>query len=173
MSMVPESAAVSVKNRTHRIVADVDVDEAAEGVVLAQGSLLGGWTLFLTDGRLRYVHNLSGREQHRVEAGTPLTPGRHRLEFRFDKTGEHRGTGTLLVDGAPVASGELPRFTPNRFSLTGAGLTCGKSGPLPVTDDYAPPFAFTGTIHGGVVVEVDGEPYVDPEAEAEVAITTQ
>ncbi|HEY7135708.1 MAG TPA: sulfatase-like hydrolase/transferase [Acidimicrobiia bacterium] len=172
-SMVPESAAVSVKNRAHRIVADVEVGNAAHGVLLAQGSLLGGWALYLVDGHLRYVHNLSGREQHRVEADTALTPGRHRLELRFAKTGEHRGTATLLVDGAPVASGEIPRFTPNRFSLTGAGLTCGRSGPLPVTDDYAPPFAFTGTIHGGVVVEVDGEPYVDPEAEAEVAITTQ
>ncbi len=173
-SMVPEVAAVNVKNRSHVVTADVDiVGGETQGVLLAQGSLLGGWSLFVLDGRLHYVHNLAGFELHHIEASAPLPDGRHTVSFRFDKTGEHKGTGTLLVDGATVGAGEIPRFTPNRFSLTGAGLTCGYSGELPVTDLYAPPFAFTGTIHDGVVVEVDGPEHLDAEAEAEIAITTQ
>jgi arylsulfatase len=168
-SMVPEVAAVNVKNRSHTVTADVDVPgDAARGVVLTQGSVLGGWSLFVLDGRLHYVHNLAGFESHHVEAPTPLPSGRHTLGFRFDKTGEHRGT-----DDVPVATGDIPRFTPNRFSLTGAGLTCGYSGELPVTDAYAPPFTFNGTFHGPVVVEVDGPEFLDPDAEAEIAITTQ
>jgi arylsulfatase len=173
-AMVPESAAVNVKNRSHTITADVDVaGEATNGVVLAQGSLLGGWSLFVLDGRLHYVHNLSGLESHEIEAATPVPAGRHTVSFRFEKTGEHRGTGTLLVDGVAVGMGDVPRFTPNRFSLTGAGLTCGYSGELPVSDAYKPPFTFNGTVHGGVIVEVDGAEFLDPEAEAEIAITTQ
>ncbi|HZR12076.1 MAG TPA: arylsulfatase [Acidimicrobiia bacterium] len=174
-SMVPEAAAVNVKNRTHVLTADVDVpaDGRIEGVLLAQGSFLGGWTWYVLDGRLRYAHNLAARELHRVEAADPLPPGRHRLQFRFEKTGEARGVGSLLVDGAVVATGDIPHFTPNRFSLTGAGLTCGYSGELPVVDDYEAPFTFTGVIHGGVRVDVDGPAFVDPQAEAEIAITTQ
>ena len=59
-----------------------------------------------------------------------------------------------------------------RFSLTGAGLTCGYSDGLPVDPALPAPFTFTGTIHE-VVVEVDGDPHVDPAAEAELGITTQ
>jgi arylsulfatase len=173
-AMVPEVAAANVKNRSHTITADIEVDgEEAQGVVLAQGSMLGGWSLFAIDGRLNYVHNLSGLESHHIEAPTPIPAGRHTVSFHFDKTDEHRGTGTLLVDDVVVATGEIPRFTPNRFSLTGAGLTCGYSGELPVTDAYRAPFAFNGTIHGGVEVVVDGPEFLDAEAEAEIAITTQ
>ena len=147
-------------------------DGGAEGVLLAQGSLLGGWSLYVRDGRLRYVHNLASVEEHRVDAERAVPPGRHTLAFRFTRTGDHRGVGTLLVDGEAVGEAEIPRFTPVRFSLTGAGLTCGYDGGLAVTDDYDAPFRFTGRIVRAVV-EVEGPPHVDPEAEAGIAITTQ
>src|SRR6202022_4427855 len=105
---------------------------APEGVLISQGSLLGGWTLFIKDSVLRYVHNLAGYEQHVVEARVDLSPGPHRLAFTFIRTSDHRGTGALSVDGRRVAQAPIPTFTPLRFSLTGAGLTCGYSGDLPV-----------------------------------------
>ncbi len=173
---VPEAAAVNVRNRSHRITATVDITDPnpAEGVLISQGSLLGGWTLFLLDGRLNYVHSLSGWQVHRIEAIQRVTAGQHTVEFRFDKTGEHQGHGTLLVDGAAVGDGPIPHFTPNRFALGGAGLTAGRDASgLAVSDDYVAPFSFTGRIIGEVVVEVDGDAFVDPAAEAEIAITTQ
>jgi arylsulfatase len=170
---VPEAAAVNVRNRSHTITADVEIPAGgAEGVLIAQGSLLGGWSLYVKDGRLRYVHNFVGMEEHRVTADVALAPGHRTLAYRFTRTGEHQGTGALLVDGAVVAEGEIPRFTPTRFSLTGAGLACGRNPALAVTDDYRAPFTFTGRIRR-VVVEVEGPPFVDPEDEARVAITTQ
>src|SRR5262249_28121735 len=55
---VPEPVAVNVRNRSHVVRAEVDVPAGgAEGVVVAQGSLLGGWALYVKDGRLRYAHN--------------------------------------------------------------------------------------------------------------------
>ena len=172
---VPEAVAVNVRNRDHVVTADVIVpDGGTEGVLISQGSLLGGWVLFVIDGRLTYVHNLLNLEQHRVEARTPLLPGRHTLVFRYEKTGEHKGTGTLLVDGEAVGTGEIARFTPNRFALAGAGLSVGRDASgLAVCDDYVAPFPFTGTILGEVTVDVNGARYVDPEGEAEVAVTTQ
>ncbi|MBV8160974.1 MAG: arylsulfatase [Acidimicrobiia bacterium] len=172
---VPEAVAVNVRNRTHVVTADVIVpDGGSEGVVISQGSLLGGWVLFVVDGRLSYVHNLCNLEEHRVQARTPLLPGRHTLVFHFEKTGEHRGRGTLLVDGEAVGTGEIPRFTPNRFALAGAGLSVGRDASgLAVCDDYVAPFPFTGTIIGDVTVDVDGAAFVDPQGEAAIAVATQ
>ncbi|MBV9286194.1 MAG: arylsulfatase, partial [Acidimicrobiia bacterium] len=139
-----------------------------------QGSLLGGWVLYVIDGHLTYEHNLLNLERHRVQARTPLLPGRHIVAFHYEKTAEHQGRGVLLVDGEEVGSGEISRFTPNRFALAGAGLSVGRDGSgLAVSDDYVAPFPFTGTIIGDVIVDVSGDRYVDPEGEAEVAVTTQ
>jgi arylsulfatase len=177
--MVPEAVAIDVKNRSHTITADVELAAsdggsggAAEGVLLAQGSRLGGWAFFVLDGRLRYVHSLAGAEEHRVESDAPVPAGRHLLTCRFAKTDDNAGRVELLVDDEVVAYGDIPHFTPVRFSLTGHGVTCGRSASLPVCDDYAPPFPFTGVLHR-VVVEVEGQPEVDVEGEAEVAIATQ
>jgi arylsulfatase A-like enzyme len=170
---VTEEAAVNVRNRSHRITADVDIPEGgAEGVLLAQGSILGGYVLFVRDGRLHYVHNFVGFEQHRLTSAVDLASGAHTLEFRFDKTGEHQGHGSLLVDGDAVAAGDIPRFTPTRFSITDDGLTCGYDLGMPVVDDYQAPFRFTGALHR-VIVEVDGEPFTDPAAEADRSLRSQ
>ena len=94
------------------------------------------------------------------------------MTFRFDKTGEHQGRGTLLVDGDEVGVGDIPRFTPTRFSITDAGLSCGYDWAMPVVDDYRAPFRFTGGLHR-VIVDVDGEPFVDAESEADLALRAQ
>jgi arylsulfatase A-like enzyme len=169
-AQVPEVVAPNVRNRSHTITAEVELP--GEGVLLAQGSGLGGWCFSITGGRLTYTHNIGGIEQHDVVADVPLPHGRHALTFRFERTGEHRGTGLLLVDGVEAARAELPRFTPGRFSLTGAGVTCGYSGNLPVAMSTVPPSTFTGAIHR-VVVQVEGDTFVDAAAEAEAAMASQ
>ena len=49
----------------HRDVDVADGGVAPEGVLLAIGSVLGGWSFHLLDGRLRYVHNLYGKDARR------------------------------------------------------------------------------------------------------------
>jgi arylsulfatase len=171
-AMLPEVAAVNVRNRSHLITAEVEMTASDEGVLLAMGSLLGGFALYVRARRLRYVHNFVGMEEHRLCADGDLAPGRHTLAFRFTRTGEHEGRGSLLVDGTVVAEGDIPRFTPTRFSLTGAGLTCGYGLEPAVSDDYRAPFPFSGRLDR-VVVEVEGAAWRDPEDEARVAIVTQ
>jgi arylsulfatase len=173
-AMVPERMAVDVKNRPHVVRATVRVPPAgARGVIIAQGSVLGGWALYLTDdGRLEYAHNLSGKEQHVVSAAEPLTPGSHDLELRYGKVPESPKLAQLLVDGAIVAEGEIRRFTWSIFSLTGAGLCCGWAMEPAVSDNFVAPHRFTGELDP-VVVEVEGIPVVDGEAIANAAITSQ
>ena len=169
---VPEPAAVNVRNRHHRITAYVEVTGQPQGVLLAQGSRLGGWSLFVQDGRLHYVHNYVALRETTISGPAVLSPGPHTLGFAFTRTADHRGIGTLLVDDVGVASGELLHLTPVRFSLLGAGLSCGRDAGLPVASSYDDEFAFDQTLHR-VVVEVDGEPYVDGEEEATAAIAQQ
>ncbi len=170
---VPEMVAVNVRNRDHRITVACSVpDGGGEGVLVAQGSGLGGWALYVLGGRAGYVHNYVSIEEQHVAADTPIEAGRHEITYVFSRTGEHSGIGHLLVDGTEVACGEIPHFTPVRFSLTGAGLTCGRGDGLPVSRRWTGTFPWTGMIDH-VVVDVDGEPFVDPEGEAEAAITTQ
>jgi len=171
---VAEMAAVNVRNRNHVIRAEVQVPPGAavQGVLLAQGSGLGGWAFYVEDGAPAYVHNYVSLEEHHIRSDHVLRPGHHEVTYVFTKTADHTGVGRLLVDDEVVGEGTIPRFTPMRFSLTGAGLSCGYSDGLPVTRRYRAPFRFTGTIHR-VVVEVDGDAFLDPEADVQFALARQ
>jgi len=170
---VTEEAAVNVRNRSHRITAEVEVPEGgAEGILLAQGSVLGGYVFFVLGGRVHYVHNFVGLEEHRITSSTELTPGPHTVAFQFDKTGEHQGRGSLFVDGDEVGAGDIPRFTPARFSITDAGLSCGYDWAMPVVDDYRAPFRFTGKLHT-VTIDLSGDLIKDHEAETRIAMARQ
>ncbi|HET9729230.1 MAG TPA: arylsulfatase [Acidimicrobiia bacterium] len=163
---VPEHAAVNVRNRTHTITAYIDVPVGCvpHGVLLAIGSVLGGFSLYLRDGRLCYVHNLAGGHRDRLVADEPLMSGRHECTFAFTKTATIAGTCELRVDGKVVASGKIDHFTPMAFSYTGGGLTCGYEVGPAVGDDYTAPFPTNVTIDR-VVVQLSGEPYIDAISE--------
>jgi arylsulfatase len=145
----------------------------AEGVLLAQGARTGGYTLFVDDNRLQYVHNYVGVEEYHVAADEPLPEGEVALRMEFEVTGDldldsGRGTpGTvrLYYGDRQVGEGEIPVTTPITTGLT-AGLSCGKDSVNAVTDTYRDrtPFEFTGDI-ARVTVDVSGEPFVVEEKE--------
>ncbi len=172
--MIPEPVAVNLKNRAHTVRAVVTVPDAGcEGVIIGQGSYFGGWALYVgTDGRIRYVHNLTSREWDRIDAPDALTPGRHDVEFRYGRAPDTPKLAELFVDGERVGTVEIARFTWNRFSLCGHGLTCGWAHAPAVCDDFVAPFRFTGGLEP-VVIDVEGTAVVDPIAEATDAITSQ
>ncbi len=176
---VPFNAAPRVLNRPHSITAKVELpEEGAEGVLLCQGTAAGGYSLFVQDGNLHYVHNYVGRSLHKVSTSKPLPAGSHELRFEFEPTGEPdmaQGKGApgrlqLYVDGALVAEAEAPVTTP--FMLNPGALTCGANPGSPVTPDYPSPYRFTGTIHT-VTVDVSGELIVDTESEMRAAMARQ
>ena len=83
----------------------------------------------------------------------------------------HRAGATLL-DGEIVGEGLLPRLTPARFSITGGGLTCGYERGPAISSDYDAPFRFTAGLRD-VVVDVDGPPAFDAEAEFTAIMSEQ
>ncbi len=174
---VPEAVAVNVRGRPHTVTAHITVvpDAATPmaGALAVQGSVLGGWSFHLLgDGRLVYVHNLSGWRSYRVEAPVSadgrLAPGDHTLSMRF--TGP---AVDLLVDNAVIGQGTVDRTVWSKFSITGAGLTAGWAADFsPADEDYRGRFEFTGVLHR-VEIDVAGDPIIDPASEAADAIASQ
>ena len=107
---VPEAVAVNVQDRSHTITAEIDVPAGgAEGVCSSLGSFLGGWALYLLDGRLRYVHNLVGQAASTWSRATRvLAPGAHTVALRYGRDAEQPKLAELLVDGEVVGAARDP-----------------------------------------------------------------
>ena len=157
-SRIPEASAPDTKNRSFSVNAEVDVPAAgAKGVLATMGGRFGGWGLVVLDGRPTFVNVLSNqpRDQTRIASKARLAPGHHaiRYDFAYDGGGRGKGgTGTLFVDGAPVASGHIERTTANRYSLDEYFDVGGDTG-TPIVDDYKLPGTFTGKL-GKLTVEL-------------------
>jgi arylsulfatase len=152
-AILPEYRVTPLRGRAHSVMATVDVPPGgASGVIVAMGTVLGGWSFHVLDGTLRYVNNFVGASVDVIAAAERLPIGRHAVAFAFVP-----GTPsvvTLTVDGVVVASGPVPRVPISRYNLTGGGLTCGwEQGPA-VGPGYQAPFRFTGTLEQ-VVLETD------------------
>jgi arylsulfatase A-like enzyme len=173
-SPVPESVAVQVQNRSHVVRVDLVVPEGetASGVLIALGSVLGGWSLHCIDGRPRYVHNLYGKRRHVLTGPEPLRPGSHQVVFEFEKDETLGGRARLVVDGDVVTESVIGRFTPAGFNGVGVGLTCGYEWGPAVGEGYEAPFPFNGTIERAVV-EVTGPVLRDPVAEIAAILAEQ
>jgi arylsulfatase len=171
---IPENRVVHLRGRAHRLSASVIIPPGgASGILLAMGTVLGGWSFQLLDGRLRYINNFVGASLDVISAADPVALGRRELAFEYTPGSGQPGVGRLFVDGYAVAEGEIAKVPIARYNLTGGGLTCGwEQGPA-VGADYSAPFTFTGTLER-VVITVDGaSPPPRPEAEFEAIMSEQ
>jgi arylsulfatase len=176
---VPFFAGPRVLNRPHAITADVDIPAGgAEGVLLCQGSGVGGWSFYLKDSKLHYVHNYVRRALYQVSSPDAVPPGRHQLRFEFEPTGKPDipqgkgapGRAQLYIDSQLAGQAEFPVTIP--IAISPGGLTCGANPGSPVTPDYQAPFRFTGTLHS-VTVDLSGDLITDTESEMRVAMARQ
>ena len=139
MGRLTEGSIVNIKNKSHAVTAEVIVPESgAEGVIVAQGGLTGGWGLYAKDGKPKYCYNFYGIERYYVEGATKIPAGKHevRMEFAYDGGGLAKGgTAVLYVDGQKCGEGRVEKTEPLIFS---ADETCdvGFGAGSPVTYDY-------------------------------------
>ena len=132
----------------------------ADGVIVANASFLGGFSLYVQGGKLRYTYSFLGLKVDDLIASERMPTGKVqvRYEFTADKPGEMAtgGTHRLFVAGKQVAEGKLEHTVPVRFSGH-AGLDIGRDNGLPVSPNkiyyLRAPFPFEGTIEQ-VVFEV-------------------
>jgi len=166
-SEVPEASAANTINVSHKILAEVEFTGDSQGVIFAQGSRFGGYSLFVKDGKLTYVYNFLGiPPEQRIVADAPIS-GTHvvGIEFTKERMGEHHeayGPLKIHVDGQVVASEQI-RTIASRYSLCGEGLCIGYDGGDAVSSEYKPKFEFTGGRIVKVVYDVGDDRYVDLE----------
>jgi len=150
-----DALAPPVRNRSHAITAEIVLPKAgAEGVIVAAGSRMGGYSLFVKDARLHYTYNLGGLEWTTLISPEPLSPGPATVSLRFHYDGGGRGKGgtaTLEVNGRKVTEKRIPRTATTHFSWTET-FDIGEDEGTPV-GEYPRLFPFTGEIKK-VTVEV-------------------
>jgi arylsulfatase len=159
MGRLGENCVLSIKNKSHSVTAEVVVPEkGAEGVLIAQGANIGGWSLYAKGGKLKYCYNLAGVQHFFVESTHPLPAGRHQVRMEFAYAGGGLGKGgkvTLFVDGQPVGEGQIPMTQAMIFSADD-GADVGEDSGAPVSPDYGPVGnAFNGEVRGVQLSIVD------------------
>jgi arylsulfatase A-like enzyme len=180
MGRLSESSVVSIKNKSHAVTAEVIVpDDGVQGVIVAQGGSIGGWSLYVKDGKPRYCYNLLGVQRSYVESDHELAPGTHQVRMEFAYEGGGLGKGgevTLLVDGEPVGKGAVAATAAMIFS---ADDTCdvGVEGGALVAEDYPVPNNFTGEVNW-VEIDVaeaaeDVDHLISPEERLRIAMARQ
>jgi arylsulfatase len=178
MKRLSENSVISIKNKSFSVTAQVQVgDDPAQGVMIAQGGAFGGWTLYATDGRAKFVYNVLGIHAFATEATQPIPPGEHqvRMEFAYDGGGLAKGGNvTLYYDGQGVGEGRVEVTQPIVFSAdetTDVGDDYG----MPVSPEYSGRSRFNGKID---LVQIDigddnHDHLVDPLDVIRVAISRQ
>jgi arylsulfatase A-like enzyme len=159
---IPENNSPDTKNKSFRIVADVEIPQAgAEGVLATVGGRFGGWALLVLEGKPEFVYAYSNQDgklyphqrndKTRIVGKEKLSPGKHTIvfDFAYDGGGIGKGgVGTITVDGTKTAEGRIAETTPiSKFSLD-ESFDVGEDTGTPVIDEYDAkmPFRFTGTL---------------------------
>ena len=141
-------------------------DAGAEGVIVAEADHLGGFTLYVKDGKLTHTYSMMGVFVFKQVADEALPSGDVTVRMQFEADAAKPATGgdvTLFIDGRPVGKGRMDHTVPIRF--TGyAGMDVGRDngGVVDLSYESEKPFAFTGTVKK---VVFDLKPHLSDEDE--------
>jgi arylsulfatase A-like enzyme len=171
MGRLSENSVVNIKNKSHSVTAEIVVPQSgAEGVIVAQGGSIGGWSIYAREGKPKYCYNLLGVQHFYVEGDQAIPEGEHqvRMEFAYDGGGLGKGGEvSLYLDGNKVGGGRVDATAAMIFS---ADDTCdvGREGGALVTEDYGP----DGNVFSGDVnwVQID---IGDDAADADHLVTAE
>lgn len=179
MGRLSENCVLNIKNKSHSVTAEIVVpDKGAEGVIIAQGANIGGWSLYAKGGKLKYCYNVAGVKHFFVESAGKIPAGEHQVRMEFAYAGGGLGKGgkaTLFVDGKKVGEGDIPMTQAMVFSADD-GCDVGEDTGAPVSPDYGPlGNGFNGKVKGVLlsIAEDKGDHQVDPEDAIRVALARQ
>ena len=159
-----------IYNHSYSISAELEIPEGgAEGVIVAEADHLGGFALFVQDGKLRHTYSFAGIMEFKQESEGSLPSGDVTVRMEFAADAPKPATGgevSLYVNDEKVGGGRMEHTMPARFSGY-AGMDIGRDNGLPVDRAYADksPFAFTGTVKK---VVFDVNPHLTDEDEQEL-----
>jgi len=132
-----------IYNRSYSISADLDnpgrtglgLRPGIAGVIVAEGSFLGGFSLYVEEGRLKHTYSFLGLKLDTITSRDELPKGKAnvRYEFTADNPGEFATSGTsrLFINGKQQAEGKIEHTVPLRFTAY-EGMDIGADNGLPV-----------------------------------------
>ncbi len=141
-----------IYNHSYSISASLDIpSDGAEGVIVAEADHLGGFSLYIEDGKLKHTYSMMGVFVYRQETDMPLPTGTVDVRMEFAADAAVPATGgevTFFINGERAGGGRMDNSVALRFSGYG-GMDIGRDAGLPVERAYAhkSPFAFTGRIN--------------------------
>ena len=147
------------ENHSHTITAYVTIpNPGANGVLMADGGIGGGFSLYLKDGKPSYTYNFFRQQITTITSPTALPPGPAKITLQFAYSGGGQGksaVATLLVNGHQVGQAQLPQTVLTGFSFEDT-FDIGEDTASPV-GDYESPFPFTGVLNR-INLDIDGAP---------------
>ena len=146
---MPEVAAPALGKRSNKTIVDLEVEENANGVVLAFGGQSGGITLFMEAGKLILEYNMMILERYVFESKEPLAVGRHQIELDTNIPNPgFPGTISIQVDGQEIGKLNLMKTVPGIFTSSET-LDVGTDLGSPVSLRYSEkaPYSYDGIIH--------------------------
>lgn len=147
MEHLGASAAPKIQNRSYTITAKVNrADQKTDGVLVANGDHMSGYTLYIKDNRLVYEYNYLGTI-YKVVSTSEVPVGETTVRFEFQKTGPLKGKGLLFISDKEVGDVDMPKTFGG--PITEEGLDVGRDLLHPVSKEYADKgaFEFGGKIH--------------------------
>jgi arylsulfatase len=174
MGRLSENCVLNLKNKSHSVTAEIVVpDKGAEGVIIAQGANIGGWSLYAKDGKLKYCYNWGGLKHFIVGSEKAIPAGEHQVRMEFAYAGGGLGKGgkaTLFIDGKKAGEGDIGGTLAIVFSADD-GCDVGEDTGAPVSLEYGSSGnAFNGEIKGVLLSIADDPANADHMITAEDAI---
>ena len=94
---VPELAGPYIKSNNYEVNAYITADKTTEGVIYAVGDRMGGQTLFIKDGKLRYSFSTLGLYWHDFDGDVKIPQGEVKITLKHTMK-EARLNGPSLVE---------------------------------------------------------------------------
>ncbi|MYF42458.1 MAG: arylsulfatase [Acidimicrobiaceae bacterium] len=143
MSPIAVATAAAPGGRGFALDARVSRSTGDDGVIWATGTASAGVSMFVQDDRLVVDYNAFG--DHTVlESDTEVPTGDATVSMRLKRTSRTTGTLEIAIDGAECGRCDLPVFM---GIISAVGTSIGRDHGSAVSDRYAAPFPFSGTLH--------------------------
>ena len=166
VSRIQPDAAPPMVGRSFDIEANVEVPEGGgNGTLLALGGQFGGFALHIKDGVPTFEYNFFDVDRTSIAASAPLQPGQRKIRLSFDQQAGMLTPATLSLsvdDDEATDQVQVPRTAPMRLTLD-ESFDIGSDSGTSVSEDYAAPNVFNGTINAvNVTVRAPTPPAARP-----------
>jgi len=150
IARLPEIISPPLNALPYELTASINLSSAQAGTlsgpIFAIGGRHGGMSLYLADGKVKYLyHNVEGTKTV-LDSNVSLPEGDSTIQLVFDKNDDSGGDMTMRINGKDVASNTIPGPLPNIFTLHETFDIGSDTGTL-VSQEYAASPEFEGQLN--------------------------